>query len=216
MSKFILCTDVVYKALGGQKRCLDENIPVGKFCSLFNWYAADFNISENNRRALFFLANVIIESNCLKKTEENMNYSAKRLLQVWPNRFDIEKAELYAGNPVALANYVYADRMGNGSFWSGDGWRYRGRGYMMLTGKENYSKFLKFVDALYHSPIAADDVSKPPMAMVSAMWFWSHNRLNEMCDRNDFGEIVRRITGSMNDFGRRVGMYNKLNQIMEQ
>src|SRR5258706_10657065 len=87
-----------------------------------------------------FLAQIVHESGNLQNLEENLRYSAKRLREVWPKRFpDGATAEAYAGNAEKLANRVYAGRLGNGDEASGDGWKYRGRGLIQLTGRSNYA-----------------------------------------------------------------------------
>ena len=97
-----------------------------------------FEITTPSRMAAF-LAQLAHESGQLTRLTENLNYSAKRLTQVWPNRFQtLEKAAPYEKKPEKLANYIYAKRLGNGDEASGDGWSYRGRGPIQLTGRGNY------------------------------------------------------------------------------
>jgi putative chitinase len=112
------------------------------FVAGFNQWAVHFNVNSPLRFA-HFLSQVIWESNYLKAIEENLNYSADGLLKTWPSRFTRENAVEYARKPEKIANYVYANRMGNGNEASGDGWRYHGRGLIMLTGKEMYQKYGK-------------------------------------------------------------------------
>lgn len=103
-----------------------------------NQAMARFRI-DTPARVAAFLAQIAQESGQLNKLVENLNYSAKRLMEVWPNRFpDMDKANRYANNPEKLANYVYASRLGNGNEASGDGWAYRGRGLIQITGRGNY------------------------------------------------------------------------------
>ena len=124
----------------------DEKL--AEFCSQFNFYAIDFGL-DNELRAAAFLAQVFSETGYLQSLEENLNYSAERIMQVWPKRFDSTRAAACANNPERLANTVYADRLGNGNYLSGDGFRYRGRGCLMLTGRSNYEQFLLDANRMY-------------------------------------------------------------------
>ena len=182
----------------------DEQIEM--FCSQFNWYAADFGL-DNELRAAAFLAQVFSETGYLQSLEENLNYSAERILQVWPRRFDRQRAAACAHNPERLANTVYAERMGNGNYYSGDGFRYRGRGCLMLTGYHNYFQFLEFVKEEYGMNLLPEDVSRYPAAILSAMWFWKEHRLNTFADIGDIDSITRDITGSLSDAENRKRRY---------
>lgn len=156
-----------------------------------------------------FLAQVLAESDELQHVEEPLNYRPERLLQVWPQRFpDVQTAAAYGHNPQAIANRLYADRMGNGDEASGDGWRYRGRGLIAITGRQNYAAFAQRagLDALAQP----DLLLAPEGAALSAAWFWRDCRLNELADhtaRPDgsarFDEISRRISGGASGLDRR-------------
>ena len=192
-----------------KKVCKPSSTPdesLTEFCSQFNWYAADFGL-DNELRAAAFLAQVFSETGYLQSLKENLNYSAERILQVWPRRFDRQRAAACAHNPERLANTVYADRMGNGNYYSGDGFRYRGRGCLMLTGYHNYFQFLEFVKEEYGMNLLPEDVSRYPAAMLSAMWFWKEHRLNTFADIGDIDSITRDITGSLSDAENRKRRY---------
>ena len=192
-----------------KKVCKPSSTPdesLTEFCSQFNWYAADFGL-DNELRAAAFLAQVFSETDYLQSLEENLNYSAERILQVWPRRFNRERAAACAHNPERLANTVYADRLGNGNYYSGDGFRYRGRGCLMLTGYHNYFQFLEFVKEEYGMNLLPEDVSRYPAAMLSAMWFWKEHRLNTFADIGDIDSITRDITGSLADAENRKRRY---------
>ena len=148
---------------------------LAEFCSQFNFYAIDFGL-DNELRATAFLAQVVSETGYLQSLEENLNYSAERIMQVWPKRFNRERAAACAHNPERLANTVYADRLGNGNYLSGDGFRYRGRGCLMLTGRSNYEQFLLDANRMYQMDVKADEIAKYPAAILSAMWFWKEHR----------------------------------------
>jgi putative chitinase len=160
-----------------------------------------YGISSKARVAAF-LAQIAAESQELNRLDENLNYSAERLRAVWPKRFPTDAiAQKYAHNPHALADYVYANRMGNGPEGSGDGWRYRGRGLKMLTGKENYTRCGHALDLdLVRTP---DMLLTRPTAALSAAWYWHSHGLSELADDlpndnddSDFVTITKRINGS--------------------
>lgn len=149
-------------------------------------------------RAAAFLAQIAHESNELNSLTENLNYSADRLMKVWPKRFPtMDVANVYAKNPEKLANYIYADRMGNGNEASGEGWKFRGRGLIQLTGKTNYSSASKLVDFDFISN--PDVVAQPEYAALTSASFWKSNGLNELADspdqENAFVAITKKING---------------------
>ena len=182
----------------------DEKL--AEFCSQFNFYAIDFGL-DNELRAAAFLAQVVSETGYLQSLEENLNYSAERIMQVWPKRFNRERAVACAHNPERLANTVYADRLGNGNYLSGDGFRYRGRGCLMLTGKSNYEQFLLDANRMYQMDVKADEIAKYPAAILSAMWFWKKHQLNRYADMGNIDAITKVITGSLADAENRKRRY---------
>jgi putative chitinase len=157
-------------------------------------------ISRTTRQAAF-LAQMMVESAELRRVEESLDYSAQRLRQAWPLRFPSDEvAARYAHNPAALANYVYGGRLGNGDEASGDGWRFRGRGLVLLAGRDNYAAFAR---AMGIDTVGAPDLLLDPAgAALSAAWFWQSHGLNELADLLDgdtpdgaFVQITRRIDG---------------------
>lgn len=159
----------------------------------------EYSITSPQRMAAF-LAQIAHESHELNRLEENLNYSAKRLCQVWPKRFPtLAAAEPYANNPERLANRVYAGRLGNGNEASGDGWRFRGRGLIQLTGRSNYAACRKALGVdLIKSPYR---LLEPGTAARSAAWFWSSRGLNALADHepgDDDEADFRRITTIIN------------------
>jgi len=146
---------------------------------------------DTPQRVAAFMAQLDIESGGLKAREENLNYSAKRLTEVFPRHFKDVDVNQYDRNPEKIANRVYRDRMGNGSESSGDGWKFRGRGFIQLTGKNNYTAFGKAMG------MSAEEVSKymesAEGACMSAGWFWETNKLNTIADRGQIDEISRII-----------------------
>jgi putative chitinase len=141
-----------------------------------------------------FLGQCAVESGGFLGLEENLSYSAGRLCQVWPNRFStIAVAEACAFQPEVLANRVYADRMGNGGVLSGDGWRFRGRGLIQLSGRANYERFAAAINLGLGETVqhAATQIG----AAESAAWFWSVNGLNELAATWSIDLITRKING---------------------
>ena len=189
----------------------DEKL--AEFCSQFNFYAIDFGL-DNELRAAAFLAQVFSETGYLQSLEENLNYSAERIMQVWPKRFDRERAVACAHNPERLANTVYADRLGNGNYLSGDGFRYRGRGCLMLTGRSNYEQFLLDANRMYQMDVKADEIAKYPTAILSAMWFWKKHQLNRFADMGNIDAITREVTGSLADAENRKRRYIRVLQLL--
>lgn len=180
-----------------------------EFVASLNQWAVSFGI-DSPLRIAHYLAQVIFESQYLKRTDENLNYSADGLLKTFPRYFNEAQAREYARKPERIANRVYASRMGNGPEASGDGWRYRGRGYIMLTGRENYERFAK-------SDVCTADVVRQPDALlrfplnqVVAGWFWETNGLNALADRDDCEAITRRINGGTNGLADRKFLLRRL------
>ena len=183
------------------------------------WYNAlvkilpKYEINTVNRTAAF-LAQVAHESANFSRLTENLNYSAQALMTVWPSRFDAETAAAYARNPEKIANKVYANRLGNGDEASGDGWRYRGRGLIQLTGKENYQNFGDTVG------MSADDVvdylQTKQGALESACWYWNTRHLNDYADVEDITTMTKRINGGVTGLHERIEHYNENKTILTE
>lgn len=172
-----------------------------------------FSISTTPRIAAF-LAQTAYESALFTSLEEHLSYSAARLLQVWPSRFTPETASLYANNPEKLANYVYANRNGNGDEASGDGYRYRGRGLIELTFKNNY--LACFQGLCYAQDASPDLIAQPDGAAQSAAWFWSSRGLNQLADAQLFQEITRRVNGGLLGLDQRTSLYHRALDALNQ
>ena len=160
-----------------------------------------YEINKSPERLAHFLAQVEHESSSFKTLEENLNYSAKRLLVVFPKYFkDEATANKYHRKKEAIANRVYANRMGNGDEQSGDGYRFRGRGTIQLTGRENYTLFFKSIG----EPLQEDRVSKD-LAIQSAGWFWDTKNINEKIDRGaDVVAVTKIVNGGRNGLADRM------------
>ena len=147
---------------------------------------SQFEIDTPERIAAF-LAQAAHESAGFTRLEENLNYSESRLLVVFKKYFTPTLAKAYARNPEAIANRVYANRMGNGDEESGDGWKNRGRGLFQLTGADNYRRCGEGIGIdLLANP---DLLTRPHFAAMSAAWFWNDRGLNAYADVNDFVAI---------------------------
>jgi len=147
-------------------------------------------------RLSHFLSQCAHESGNFKFLKENLNYSADGLRKIFPKYFPtIEAANKYARQPEKIANKVYGNRMGNGDEASGDGFKFRGRGYIQLTGKDNYAAFDKFVD---DDIMANPDLVATKYPLTSAAFFFHKNKLWEVCDRGHSDDIVLAVTKRVN------------------
>ena len=141
-----------------------------------------------------FLGQCAFESGGFRNLEEDLSYSAARLCQVWPGRFpNAETAEPCALKPEALANRVYAERMGNGDEASGDGWRFRGRGLIQITGRAAYEQFARTMTMTLDQ--AVEHAATRDGAVDSAVWFWTSNHLNTLANTWSLDLITRKING---------------------
>ena len=179
------------------------------YVASFNMWAQTFGINKNSKRVAMYLAQTLYESNYLKATAENLNYSAEGLLKTWPKRFTAEKARAYERQPQRIANYVYANRMGNGDEASGDGWKYRGRGYLQLTGKNQYIAFSKYDLCTQNVVNNPDAVGKYYLNQLSAMWFWDQHKLNDVADYDDIHKATKIINGGSNGSATRALLYRR-------
>jgi putative chitinase len=166
-----------------------------------------FGIVTTQRMA-HWLGQIAHESSALTHLEENLNYSAERLQAIFPGHFqNREMAEKYARQPSMIASKVYANRMGNGTEESGDGWRFRGRGPIQITGRENYVKCGKALGfKLENCP---ETLLLPGNGSLSAGWFWDSCGLNDLADADNIEKITRRINGGLNGLDDRIRCWQK-------
>lgn len=171
-----------------------------------------FDISTIDREQMW-LAQVAHESAGFTRLVENLNYSAVGLLNIFPRYFDAESAAQFARRPEAIANRVYANRLGNGPETGGDGWRYRGRGLIQITGKRNYQRCGEAlgVDLLTGPDLLCDSYRH---AALSAGWFWESNGCNELADLDTFTQITRRINGGLNGLADREEWLRRIRRAM--
>jgi len=159
-------------------------------------------------RAAGFLAQCGHESNGFTVLKENLNYSAEGLNKIFHKYFPtVADAQPYARNPEKIANKVYANRMGNGPESSGDGYKFRGRGAIQLTGHDNYSKFAASVGYSLDDCVA--DLETLDGAIESACWFWETNGLNAICDADDIVHMTKKINGGTIGLDDRKAHYEK-------
>ena len=165
-------------------------------------------------RIASFLAQCGHESGGFTVLQENLNYSAEGLNKIFHKYFPtLESAQPYARKPEMIANRVYANRMGNGDEHSGEGYKFRGRGPIQLTGKDNYiacSDFLFQDDTLLQNP---DMLLDPEYALHSACWFWWKNDLNNYADSGDLVTMTKRINGGTIGLEDRIAHYNQAMEI---
>jgi len=166
-----------------------------KWLQSLNDTFAKYGIDTPKRQAAF-IGQAQHESNNFKILEEGLSYSANRLMAVWPSRFPtMDVANQYANNPEKLANKVYGGRMGNGNEESGEGYAYRGRGLIQMTGKESYANCGSGIGVdLLGNP---DRLLDPQYAALSAGWFWNKKGLNDLADTGDYETMTKRINGGL-------------------
>lgn len=162
-------------------------------------------------RLAHFLAQCGHESGGFKLTQENLNYSAKGLMGIFKKYFPTQAlADQYARKPEKIANRVYGGRMGNGPEASGEGYKFRGRGYIQLTGKQNYTAFDASVpESIVDNP----DLVATKYPLASAAWFWSKNGLNAIADQGSSVETVTKATKRVN--GGTIGLADRIKHFKE-
>jgi len=188
---------------------LSGHLPAGVIRQIPNLFR--FNVTSQLRLA-HFLAQCGHESLNFTVTTENLNYDAAGLRKYFKKYFPtVEMAEEYSRKPMRIGNLVYASRMGNGPPESGEGYLYRGRGYIQLTGKNNYTAF--------NTVVPEDVVLEPQLVatkypLLSAAWFWDSRKLNGVADKGDTDAVVEQVTkivnGGRNGLDDRVRRFQKL------
>jgi putative chitinase len=171
--------------------------------------AAKFNIT-NNLRLAHFLAQCGHESGGFKAVSENLNYSADGLKKIFPKYFPGNLAESYARNPEKIASKVYGGRMGNGDETTKEGFKFRGRGYIQLTGKANYTNFAKFIG---EDTVANPDLVATKYPLASAAFFFDSNKLWAICDKGADDTTVTAVTKRVN--GGTIGLVDRIKHFKE-
>jgi putative chitinase len=171
--------------------------------------AQKFNIT-NPLRLAHFLSQCGHESAGFKAIQENLNYSADGLKKIFPKYFPGNLAEGYARNPEKIASKVYGSRMGNGDETTKEGFKFRGRGYIQLTGKDNYTRFGKFIG---EDTVANPDLVATKYPLASAAFFFDSNKLWEICDRGADDATVTAVTKRVN--GGTIGLPDRIKHFKE-
>ena len=190
------------------KKLLPKNPYIDNWHSALSQLFPDYNINTSQRIAAY-VAQCAHESGNFMVLKENLNYRAPTLRKIFPKYFPTDAmANEYASKPnkqEAIANLVYANRMGNGPPESGDGWRYAGKGLIQLTGKSNYTWFAESLQ------ISVEDASEYLLtfegAAQSACWFWETNNLNQWADKGDIVTLTKRINGGTIGLDDRIKHY---------
>lgn len=188
------------------KQLLPRNPYIDNWHNALSQLLPDYEINTPQRIAAF-IAQCAHESGNFVFLTENLNYKAESLTKIFGKYFkDMATAKAYEKKPEKIANRIYANRMGNGDEASGDGWRYRGRGLIQLTGKTNYTWFAASLEI---SPEEAAEYTQTfEGAAQSACWFWETNKLNKEADAGDIKTMTRKINGGFIGLDDRIKHYN--------
>jgi len=192
---------------------ITNNPVIEHWFEALNTILPDYEINTIPRVAAF-LAQTAHESGNYKFLKENLNYRAVTLRKVFPKYFPNDAiANEYAQKPEKIANKVYANRMGNGSEESGDGYRYCGRGLIQLTGKSNYTWFAESLEITPEE--VAEYLSTFEGAVQSACWFWETNNLNQFADKRDIIMLTKRINGGTIGLEDRIKHYDHAIKVLK-
>ena len=183
-----------------------------KWLNPLNETFAKYDISTPLRQAAF-IGQCAHESANFTRLEEGLNYSASRLMAVWPSRFStLEAAAPYANNPEKLADKVYGGRADLGNKEDGDGFKFHGRGCIQLTGRDSYERCGEAIGVdLIGQP---NLLVEPLYACLSAGWFWNKKGLNALADAQEYGQMTRRINGGLVGLDDRIVKITKAKQVL--
>jgi len=200
------------------KQILSSNRNAGEWYEVAVELFDKYDINTPNRIA-GFMAQTGHESVDYKRKEENLNYSAERLMQVFGKRYfkTISKAREYERNPEKLANYVYMDKNRSkrgalGNIHEGDGWKFRGRGVKQLTGRNNYTAFGRTIGL--SADEVADYIDTKKGSLETALWFWKENNLERYADNNDIVGMSKRVNGGTIGLSDRTSRYEKAKNVL--
>jgi putative chitinase len=190
---------------------LKETLPVAVMAEI-PLVMQKFGIT-NKLRLAHFLAQCAHESANFTALKENLNYSADGLRKIFPKYFPTtDFATKYARQPEKIANRVYASRMGNGDELSGEGYKFRGRGFIQLTGKSNYQAFSTFIG---EDCVANPDLVATKYPLASAAFFFDKNKLWDICDKGDHPDhvlaVTKRVNGGTHGYDDRLAKFKKFN-----
>lgn len=196
------------------RKIYPQSKSIARYCEALHQAMQECGI-DTAARACAFLAQIGHESAQLNRIEENLNYSAQALRKVFPKYFRTpQEASSYAHHPERIANRVYAERMGNGSEESGDGWKFRGRGLIQITGRDNYVSMSSLMGK--DLTVWPDALLMPLDACRSAALWWKAKGLNALADRLSvtgerkiFGAITKCVNGGLNGLDDRWAIYQR-------
>lgn len=189
------------------RKMVPENPNIAIWLEPLTLFMQKYDIGLSQIRIAHFMAQLIHESQGFTRLVENLNYSADGLLKTFPTHFNPATAATCARHPEVIASIVYADRMGNGAAKTGDGWRYRGRGLVQLTGKYNYQAFAQAIDiSLNQVPTFLET---PVGAVSAAGWYWDSHHCNTLADADDIRAITKVINGGTNGLEARKQIYQR-------
>lgn len=182
-----------------------------RWAAIFNAVLPQYEINTKARIACF-LAQCAHESAEFTRLSENMNYSAAGLINTFPKYFNSESALAYARKPQLIGSYVYANRFGNGGPETGDGYKYRGRGLIGVTFKDNYSEMGKElgIDLVAMPELLHDEALATKVSCI----FWKKKGLNKICDSGDFDLLTRRINGGLNGLKDRKEYFDRAMRVL--
>jgi len=194
------------------KSLFPNNFFLKDLADVLNQLFPKYAITTLNRQA-GFIAQCGVESSGFTVLKENLNYSAQGLLTVFPHYFpDVQTATLYAHQPELIANRIYANRLGNSDETSGDGYKYRGRGVIQLTGRANYQVFANSLGMDLDSTVS--DLETLDGAIESACWFWRQRRINSACDNDDIYTMTKLVNGGVIALDQRMAKYQQAKGVL--
>jgi putative chitinase len=196
------------------QQCLSNNREIDQWFPLLEGYLEFYEINTVERVAAF-LSQTGHESLNFTATHENLNYGAPGLMTTFKKYFPTQElADAYARQPEKIANRVYANRMGNGDEASGDGWKYRGRGIIQLTGHDNYKACSL---AVFQDERLLEDpnwLESKEGCVVGACWFWNTRFINKAADAEDTDAVTRLVNGGLNGIDDRRARYASYKEIL--
>ena len=195
------------------KQLFPQNMNLQPLCDALNLLLPKYGI-DTKAEICAYLTECGIESRGFTALVENLNYSAERLVEVFPKYFaSVESAGQYAHNQQKIANYVYASRMGNGNTASGDGWTFRGRGFIQITGRANYTAFAASIGRSLPDAVAYCETVAG--ALESSLWFWKTRGLDKYDDNfAQLPSLTRLINGGLNGEKEREALYVKATAVI--
>lgn len=183
---------IPFLTLDDLKKILQGNPNYKEWFALLQKFLPIYEVNTINRVSAF-LANTVHETGNFTILEENLNYNRERLLQVFPKYFNEENVDKYVGKKILIASRIYANRMGNGDEASQDGWKFRGRGLIQITGKQNYTTLSLSLKKSLDETIKYLSIKEG--VLVGSLSWWSKNGINKIADTGNIGNVRKRVNG---------------------